>query len=126
MAARLAASGRRAGHRCRVEMWPCRMFFSCSDAADASARGNAVSIRRLVMRVASILFGDGAQFAEAKGHAALAGAGEPAEWIVHAQKPGGGRRTVRSRRKANTGRANSRLSPTRCRSGTRRRSRRDP
>ena len=34
-AARAAASGRRAGQTCRVEIWPCRTFFSCTESSDA-------------------------------------------------------------------------------------------
>ena len=44
--ARPAASGRRAGQTCRVEMWPWRTFFSCTESMDASFSGNADSIRR--------------------------------------------------------------------------------
>ena len=44
--ARPAARGRRAGQTCRVEMWPWRTFFSCTESMDASFSGNADSMRR--------------------------------------------------------------------------------
>src|SRR3990167_5762796 len=46
-AARQAASGRRAGQMCSVEMCPWRTFFSCTESIDACLRGKATSMRRL-------------------------------------------------------------------------------
>jgi len=45
-AARHAASGRRAGQMCSVEMCPCRTFFSWTLSSDACLIGNAASMRR--------------------------------------------------------------------------------
>jgi hypothetical protein len=46
MAARMAASGRRAHQMCRVEMWPCRIDFSRADCLLMAANGNDISMRR--------------------------------------------------------------------------------
>ena len=45
-AARQAASGRRAGQMCRVEICPCRTFFSWTESSEACLSGKAVSMRR--------------------------------------------------------------------------------
>ena len=45
-AARAAASGRRAGHMCSVEICPCRTFFSCTESSDACLSGKVASMRR--------------------------------------------------------------------------------
>lgn len=47
MAARHAASGRRAHQMWSVEMWPWRIDFSRADSALTSRSGNATSMRRL-------------------------------------------------------------------------------
>ena len=46
-AARAAARGRRAGQMCKVEICPCRTFFSCTESSETCFRGKATSIRRL-------------------------------------------------------------------------------
>ena len=46
-AARQAASGRRAGQICSVEMCPCLTFFSWTESSEACLSGNATSINRL-------------------------------------------------------------------------------
>ena len=52
-AARHAASGRRAGQMCSVEMCPWRTFFSCTESSDACFSGNATSMRRRSVMVIS-------------------------------------------------------------------------
>ena len=54
-AARLAASGRRAGQMCRVETCPCRTFFSCTESRDTCRSGNAASISRRTFTFLSYL-----------------------------------------------------------------------
>ena len=46
-AALQAARGRLAGHMCKVEIWPCLTFFSCTESMDACLSGKAVSMRRV-------------------------------------------------------------------------------
>ena len=46
-AARQAASGLRAGQMWRVEIWPWRTFFSCTESRETCFRGKATSMRRL-------------------------------------------------------------------------------
>ena len=58
--ARQAARGRRAHHRYKVEGWPWRMLFSCTEAALMASSGRATSIS--VLRYSDIqngLFGHG-------------------------------------------------------------------
>ena len=43
---RLAASGLRAGQMCRVEICPCRTFFSWTESPETCSNGNATSINR--------------------------------------------------------------------------------
>ena len=43
---RAAASGRRAGQMCSVEMCPWRTFFSCTESSEVCLSGKAASIRR--------------------------------------------------------------------------------
>jgi hypothetical protein len=46
MAARIAASGRRAHQMWSVEIWPWRMDFSRADWAEMGLRGREISMRR--------------------------------------------------------------------------------
>ena len=54
-AARDAASGRRAGQMCSVEIWPCRTFFSWTESRETCFRGKATSMRRLSVVLLVIL-----------------------------------------------------------------------
>ena len=67
-AARLAASGRRAGQMCSVEICPCRTFFSCTESRETCLSGKAASMSLNSPMTGSAPFRFGHEDDRSRGH----------------------------------------------------------
>ena len=87
--ARLIARGRRAHHRCIVEMWPCRSDFSRADSTLTSLSGSFSSISRgRSCGGSSGGFDDGFGVdAEADVERGLPEGGQGPGWVAHPVQP---------------------------------------